>query len=196
MTRSDAAENVSRLLRAARDAVAAEGTGVGVRSIADRAGVGVSTLYRHFPDKGTLIDAVSVHRWVTMHGLARCPATDDAVLSRIVLLVDTFSRMVTADDAFIESAGIRVGRLPDVAIKGPKAAFDRTFVDLWVRAQRQGQVHQTADPRDLVELTGAIRDRRRRPSQLRLLVQGVCVRPDDGTELLARHLAARDPRYL
>ena len=59
MVRSDAEENVQRLLRAARDAVGEEGAGVGVRSIADRAGVGVTTLYRHFRDKWALIDGVN-----------------------------------------------------------------------------------------------------------------------------------------
>ncbi|MGY1590581.1 TetR/AcrR family transcriptional regulator [Geodermatophilus sp. SYSU D00708] len=196
MTRSDAAENVTRLLRAARDAVAAEGPGVGVRVIADRAQVGVSTLYRHFPDKGTLIDAVSVQRWVAMDELARRPVAREGELSRIVLLADTFSRMVTADDRFIESTGIRVGRLPAAAIKGPKAAFDEAMAALWVRAQREGQVHRHADPRDLMELAGAIRDRSRRPAQLRLLLQGVCVRPENGTALLVDTLRAPDPGYL
>ena len=196
MTRSDAAENVSRLLRATRDAVAIEGPGVGVRAIAQRAEVGVSTLYRHFPDKGALIDAVSVHRWMAMHELARESAIDSAVLSRIVLLVDTFSRMVTADSAFIESAGIRVGRLPDAAIKGPKTAFDEVLAQLWIRGQRSGELRRTADPRDLMEMAGGIRDRGRRGSQLRVLVQGVCVQPDSGTALLAGHLSAPDPGYL
>jgi AcrR family transcriptional regulator len=196
MTRSDAAENVTRLLRAVRDAVAQEGPGVGVRTIAERAEVGVSTLYRHFPDKGALIDAVSVQRWVAMHHLACQPVPDGAVLSRIVLLLDTFSRMVTADGAFIESAGIRVGQLPDVAIKGPKTAFDQALAQLWVRGQRAGEVRRTADPRDLIELAGSIRDRGRRASQLRLLVEGTCLEPDRGTAILMGHLRAPDPRYL
>ena len=196
MTRSDAAENVSRLLRATRDAVAQEGPGVGVRAIAERAQVGVSTLYRHFPDKGALIDAVSVHRWMAMQELARQSATDDAVLSRIVLLLDTYTRMVTADSAFIESAGIRVGRLPDVAIKGPKALFDEAMAHLWVRGQLAGEVRRTADPRDLIELAGQIRDHGRRASQLRLLVAGACLHPDRGTTLLAGHLRTPDPCYL
>ncbi|SFK39979.1 TetR/AcrR family transcriptional regulator [Geodermatophilus ruber] len=196
MARSDAAENVSRLLRAARDAVAADGPGVGVRVIAERAEVGVSTLYRHFPDKGSLIDAVSVHRWATMDGLARRPLAREGSLSRIVLLLDTFSRMVSADHGFIESTGIRVGRLPAAAIRGPKTAFDEALAGLWVRAQQEGQVHRYADPRDLIELTGAIRERTRRPAQLRLLVQGVCVQPEAGTALLTDSLRAPDPGYL
>jgi AcrR family transcriptional regulator len=196
MARSDAAENVSRLLRAARDVVAAHGPGVGVRVIAEHAEVGVSTLYRHFPDKNSLIDAVSVHRWATMDALARRPVTAEGPLERIVLLVDTFSRMVTADDGFIDSTGIRVGRLPTAAIKGPKAAFDSAMAELWVHAQREGQVHRHADPRDLVELAGAVRDRARRAAQLRLLVQGICVQPETGSTLLAGSLRVPDPGYL
>ncbi|MGY2078925.1 TetR/AcrR family transcriptional regulator [Modestobacter sp. SYSU DS0657] len=195
MARSDAAENVERLLRAARDAVAADGPSVGVRSIADRAQVGISTLYRHFPDKGSLIDAVSVQRWGEMNELARQPVVAGTALSRIVQLTDTFSRMVSADNGFIAAAGIRIGRVP-APIHGPKAAFDAAMADLWVQAQRDGEVHRHADPRDLMELTGAIRERTRRAAQLRLLVQGVCVRPEEGIALLARHLRTPDPTYL
>jgi AcrR family transcriptional regulator len=195
MARSDAAENVTRLLRAARDAVAAEGPGVGVRVIADRAQLGVSTLYRHFPDKSGLIDAVSVQRWGAMNQLARQPVAADQVLSRIVLLADTFSRMVSADDGFIAATGIRIGRVP-APIRGPKAPFDEAMAGLWVQAQRDGQVHRHADPRDLIELAGSVRDRTRRAAQLRLLVQGVCVRPETGTALLVDALRAPDPGYL
>jgi AcrR family transcriptional regulator len=196
MARSDSAENVARLLRATRDAVASDGPGVSVRTIAERAEVGVSTLYRHFPDKRSLVDAVSVHRWAAMNQLARTPGRPDGALSQIVLLAETFSRMVTADGLFIESAGIRVGRLPVAAIAGPKASFDAAMANLWVRAQEQAQVHRYADPRDLIELTGSIRDRARRATQLRILVEGICVEPFAGSHLLASHLRAPDPSYL
>jgi hypothetical protein len=70
------------------------------------------------------------------------------------------------------------------------------MANLWVRAQEQAQVHRYADPRDLIELTGSIRDRARRATQLRILVEGICVEPFAGSHLLASHLRARDPSYL
>ena len=56
--RRDAQANRDRIVAAARAAFAAAGTEVPVEEIARRAGVGMGTLYRHFPAKEDLIDAV------------------------------------------------------------------------------------------------------------------------------------------
>jgi AcrR family transcriptional regulator len=196
VVRSDAEENVQRLLRAARDAVGEEGAGVGVRAIAERAGVGVTTLYRHFPDKGALIDGVAVHRWSTMRTLAERPVRAAGALGRIVLLLDTFSRMVSADDRLIAGAGWRVGRSPSALLVPAKAGFDVALVRLWTRGQGEGTVHRRADPRDVMELAGCLRDAARRPAQLRLLVAGLCARPELGEPLVERALRLPTPAYL
>lgn len=195
MRRVDAAENVARLLRATRDAVADQGPQVNVRAIADRAQVGVSTLYRHFGGKQQLIDSISVHRWTTLLKAARQPVALEQPLSRIVFLSDLLSRMVSADAAFIENAGLRVGRLPQ-AIRPPKAEFDAAFAAIWLQAQVRGQVHRWAQPDDLIELAGGIRDRARRPAQMHLLIRGVCVEPELAGLALEQHLRARDPHFL
>ncbi|WP_431279419.1 TetR/AcrR family transcriptional regulator [Leifsonia poae] len=56
--RSDARHNVDALLGAAKAVFAESGVDAPVRSIAERAGVGVGTLYRHFPLRSDLISAV------------------------------------------------------------------------------------------------------------------------------------------
>jgi AcrR family transcriptional regulator len=56
--RRDAELNRQRILAAARDAFAEEGLSVTLDEIARRAGVGVGTVYRRFPDKEQLIDAL------------------------------------------------------------------------------------------------------------------------------------------
>jgi AcrR family transcriptional regulator len=56
--RRDAARNRDKILAAARVAFDEEGVDVGVECIAQRAGVGVGTLYRRFPTKELLIEAV------------------------------------------------------------------------------------------------------------------------------------------
>jgi AcrR family transcriptional regulator len=58
-TRSDARRNRARLIEVATEAFRDEGLEVGVDEIARRAGVGVATLYRHFPAKTDLILAVT-----------------------------------------------------------------------------------------------------------------------------------------
>jgi AcrR family transcriptional regulator len=56
--RADARQNVDALLEAATAVFAESGVDAPVRAIAARAGVGVGTLYRHFPLRSDLISAV------------------------------------------------------------------------------------------------------------------------------------------
>jgi AcrR family transcriptional regulator len=56
--RKDAARNRQRILDAARELFAEDGLGVTLHDIARRAGVGVGTIYRHFPNKKPLIEAI------------------------------------------------------------------------------------------------------------------------------------------
>jgi AcrR family transcriptional regulator len=58
-TRRDAVRNRARLARAATAAFREDGLDVAVDAIAKRAGVGVATLYRHFPTKLDLVVAVT-----------------------------------------------------------------------------------------------------------------------------------------
>jgi len=56
--RKDAERNRQRILEAARELFAERGLGVTLNDIARHAGVGVGTVYRRFPDKEPLIDAL------------------------------------------------------------------------------------------------------------------------------------------
>lgn len=56
--RADARRNLLAVLRAAKEVFAISGVDAPVREIAERAGVGVGTLYRHYPHRADLIAAV------------------------------------------------------------------------------------------------------------------------------------------
>jgi AcrR family transcriptional regulator len=58
--RADAARNRAQLLAAAREAFTERGSEASLEEIARRAGVGVGTLYRHFPTRQALLEAVYV----------------------------------------------------------------------------------------------------------------------------------------
>ncbi|QSO51678.1 TetR/AcrR family transcriptional regulator [Alicyclobacillus curvatus] len=58
--RADARRNRERVLEVATKVFAAEGLAVPIDEIAERAGVGIGTVYRHFPTKEALFDAVIV----------------------------------------------------------------------------------------------------------------------------------------
>ncbi|MEU0932866.1 MULTISPECIES: TetR/AcrR family transcriptional regulator [unclassified Embleya] len=60
--RADARRNEQTLLEAAAAAFVASGVDAPVRDIATRAGVGVATIYRHFPTRADLVVAVYRHQ--------------------------------------------------------------------------------------------------------------------------------------
>jgi AcrR family transcriptional regulator len=83
--RADARRNRVRVLEAAQAAFAAEGLSVPLDEIARRAGVGAGTVYRHFPTKEALFEAV--------------------VLSRLRGLVDEAHDLAAADDPTVAFFG-------------------------------------------------------------------------------------------
>lgn len=58
--RADARRNYDKVLAAAREAFAAGGEATAMEEIARRAGVGIGTLYRHFPNRQALLEAIYV----------------------------------------------------------------------------------------------------------------------------------------
>jgi len=61
--RADARRNRERVLAAARDVLAEHGLDAQMDQIAAAAGVGVGTVYRHFPTKEALVAALVADRW-------------------------------------------------------------------------------------------------------------------------------------
>jgi AcrR family transcriptional regulator len=58
--RADARRNYEKLIATARQAFAEDGSSTSLEEIARRAQVGIGTLYRHFPNRQTLLEAVYV----------------------------------------------------------------------------------------------------------------------------------------
>ncbi|GAA4577481.1 TetR/AcrR family transcriptional regulator [Micromonospora coerulea] len=58
--RADARRNYEALVAAARDVFAERGAAASLEEVARRAGVGIGTLYRHFPSRQELLEAVYV----------------------------------------------------------------------------------------------------------------------------------------
>ena len=56
--RADARRNYDKLVTAARDVFTEEGSSAPLEAVAERAGVGIGTLYRHFPTRQALLEVV------------------------------------------------------------------------------------------------------------------------------------------
>ncbi|HEX4016643.1 MAG TPA: helix-turn-helix domain-containing protein [Frankiaceae bacterium] len=88
--RADAQRNYQLLLEAAREGFGEGGVSTSLEDIARRAGVGIGTLYRHFPTRQDLFEAVYVNEVVTLcesaEGLTALSAWDALVtwLRRVV----------------------------------------------------------------------------------------------------------------
>ena len=77
--RSDARRNRERLVASARELLASEGVDVSVDEITRHAGLGMGTLYRHFPTKEELVDAVLEDAFAELVELAeQAAAAEDA----------------------------------------------------------------------------------------------------------------------
>jgi AcrR family transcriptional regulator len=85
--RADARRNRARLLQVAAEAFATGGLSVPLDEIARRAGLGPGTLYRHFPTKQALLEAVVNDRLQTLVDAARALRhADDAGADLLALI--------------------------------------------------------------------------------------------------------------
>ena len=75
--RADAQRNYGRVLKAARAVMATKGLDAQMDEIAKRAGVGVGTVYRHFPTKETLVAALADDRFQRLAEYAREALAED-----------------------------------------------------------------------------------------------------------------------
>ncbi|KLU63676.1 HTH-type transcriptional repressor BepR [Desulfosporosinus acididurans] len=58
--RADAKQNREQILKAAQKIFAEKGLSIPISEIASQAGVGIGTIYRHFPTKEALFEAVNI----------------------------------------------------------------------------------------------------------------------------------------
>jgi len=152
--RADAQRNRDKVLRAARDAFAATGYGVPLDEIAAMAGVGPGTVYRHFPSKEELFEAVVTARLRDLIAAARGLASDPDPGQALFGFLGRFRQ---------EAAAKR--DLPD-AIAIPGSLQDELHAALEVllrRAQQAGAVRADINTQDLISLLkgllSAINDR-------------------------------------
>lgn len=75
--RRDAARNQELILRTAHEVFSELGTDVGMEVVAGRAGVGVGTVYRHFPNKELLLDHLVGTMYENLVAAAQGPSREE-----------------------------------------------------------------------------------------------------------------------
>jgi AcrR family transcriptional regulator len=152
--RADALRNYERLLGAAREAFAESGTSTSLEEIARRAQLGIGTLYRHFPTRQDLLEAVYVDE---VEALNRS-AADLAELAPWDALVGWLRRFVAYLGTKQALAEELLGYLDRDAefFRGCRAALYAAGDPLLKRAQADGAVRSDTNFDEVIQMVSGI----------------------------------------
>jgi AcrR family transcriptional regulator len=153
--RADARRNHDRLIEVATTAFAAEGVSVSLDEIARRAGVGPGTLYRNFPTKESLIEAVVQRRLQQLVDDARArrdaPEPGEALLEFVDYLVTAVAAQRDLVDA-LTNAGVDVGPV----VTATSQALRSEIGHLLLRGQRSGTMRTDIGTAELMALMSGV----------------------------------------
>jgi AcrR family transcriptional regulator len=151
--RADAERNRARILEAASELFADRGLDASMPELAERAGVGVGTLYRAFPDKEHLLGAVVAERYRWFAEQAETAAQADDAWSAFSQVLCQGAALHVKDRAFQQCVRRVIG-LPEV-----REARERTLgamQKLIERAQQQGAMRPDVVAEDVPMLLAGI----------------------------------------
>ena len=153
--RADARRNYERLLVQARKAFAEHGTGASLEDVARSAGVGIGTLYRHFPNRYALLSAVFEEAVAEL--LARSRALLDAP-QPCSALVAWLRDIITHASEYrgLSRALMSASQDASSALARCSAPMREAGQALLSRAQESGAVRGDVSITDLLQLTNAI----------------------------------------
>jgi AcrR family transcriptional regulator len=179
--RADARRNRERILAAAREAFAEGGESTALEQIARRAGVGIGTLYRHFPNRQVLLEALYVNEVEEV-----CRSADElSAVEPWRALGDWFDRLI----GYLITKLALVHELtdylePDAPLfSNCRTALFGAGAPLLKRAQDAGVVRADVDFSDVLQMVAAIsKIPASGPGQiehvLRVALDGLRYRPD------------------
>ena len=152
--RADAQRNRARLLEAAEAVFAAQGISVPVDLIAEKAGVGVGTLYRHFPTKEKLFEAILIGRIDEIVDDARTRIdSDDPGAAFFAFLAHLVEESASKRDLIqaLMGAGVEI----ELAVAASKRNLEEAVSRLLAVAQRAGAVRDDVSSAVVLSLVGA-----------------------------------------
>ena len=152
--RADAQRNRAKVLEAAESVFAAEGISVPVDLIAEKAGVGVGTVYRHFPTKEKLFEAILIRRIDEIAGDARARlGAEDPGAALFDFLAHLVQESTLKRDLIqaLLSAGVEL----EVAAAPSKRNLEAAVGELLSVAQRAGDVRGDVTCEVVLSLVGA-----------------------------------------
>jgi AcrR family transcriptional regulator len=152
--RADARRNYEKVLAAAREAFAEGGESTALEEIARRAGVGIGTLYRHFPNRQALLEALYADE---VEELCRSAAgrEDDDPWDALSGWFERFIGYMATKQALAGELLNYVGRDAEL-FKASKAALFEAGEPLLKRAQEAGAVREDVDFAEVLQMVMGI----------------------------------------
>ncbi|GLP76043.1 TetR family transcriptional regulator [Mycobacterium antarcticum] len=151
--RSDARSNRDQILAAAEIVFREQGVDVPMKMIADRAGVGVGTLYRRFPNRTALIGAAG-HEY--LRGLANLAETtrDEAggAWPGLCRLLRECAELRLGALASALEPTLHAGTLSHPNLTGVRTRVADRVVALTAQAQADGDLRPDVTPQDVANL--------------------------------------------
>jgi AcrR family transcriptional regulator len=151
--RADAARNRERIIAAAAAVFAERGLDAATAEIAHRAGVGEATLFRRFPTKDDLIDAIIETRMEEVVGLADAAASDPDPAGALEHFMQDLVKQFSRDKGFFEAAGERC--VNDPHFQSFRERAEAAVGRLLKRAQDVGAVRTDLSASDISFLAGS-----------------------------------------
>jgi|KBSMisStandDraft_5_1062788.scaffolds.fasta_scaffold06968_6 AcrR family transcriptional regulator len=152
--RADARRNYEKLVSAAREAFAEDGTSASLEDIARRAHVGIGTLYRHFPTRQHLLEAVYLDE---VEAICRSAAdlADLEPWDALVTWLRQFVGFAATKRALAQEMLGTIGSDAEV-FRTCRVAISSAGDELLGRAQAAGAVRADASFIDIARLLGGI----------------------------------------
>ncbi|HWD24895.1 MAG TPA: helix-turn-helix domain-containing protein [Acidimicrobiales bacterium] len=151
--RADARRNYELLVSAAREVFAAEGGGASMEAIARRAGVGVGTLYRHFPKRIDVVEAVYRTDVDNLVRVAEHLVADLDPWAAVVAFLDAFVRYAQGKRTFLNELHEAFDKNPD--LRPDMLNRIRGAMELVVgRAQEARVIRNDVSGSDVMQLVG------------------------------------------
>src|SRR3954447_3904981 len=153
--RADASRNRARLVEAARAAFTARGSNATVEEMAKTADVGVGTLYRHFPRRIDLVEAVYREDVDGLVALAEEQSTVTDPWDALRTWLVGFVRYAQSKRTFLTELHEAFEKNPDLALDS-REKIGRAAGMVLARAQQAGVARDDVDQRDLMQLVGGM----------------------------------------
>ncbi|HJQ03780.1 MAG TPA: TetR/AcrR family transcriptional regulator [Jatrophihabitans sp.] len=153
--RADARRNYERLLAAGRAVLAERGSEASMEEIARRADVGVGTLYRHFPRRIDLVEAVYREDVDGLVELARTVNQDADPWQGLVDWLIGFVKYGQSKRVFLTELHEAFEKNPDLALSS-REKIGTAVSSVLRRAQEAGVARTDIDQADLMQLVGGM----------------------------------------